>query len=235
MIITDHAAERFVERISPGTSTALAKSRIAQAFASAAKLRQKTNAGDCVYLSDSLRCRLVVRESRHGEDDRVVITVLPPLTTQTPDHESVVVEDDTSEPHSQNDPPGKGFDLALTMRDLINGSDGMRTMVLTGLSMEQLRDVRAENVKRTHAAISRKQKDVVTSYNGLAICIKEELRKRQPAAQPAPAIVLESEETTSLVRELRRELGRMLHKYGWLGNEEALEVYKKVKGGSFDD
>lgn len=219
MIITDHAAERFIERVSPGTSIPLAKSRIAHAFPTAAKLRQKTNSGDDVYLSDALRCRLVVRAPRFGEAERVVITALP--LEGNPDSEEIVVSDDVPAP--------KSFDLTLTMRDLINGSDGMRVMTLTSLTTEQLREVRAENVKRTHAAITKKQKDVVTSYNGLAISIKEELRKRHPV-QPAPAIMLESEETTQLVSELRRELGRMLNKYGWLGNEAALEVYKKVKG-----
>jgi len=231
MIITDHAAERYIERIAPGTSMATAKARLGVHVGSAARLKQKTTSGDDIYISDSLKCRLVVRGSQHGEHDRVVITVLP-LDFSAQDNEAVTVDVE------EDAPAVPTFNLAQVMQDLINGSSGMRDMTLTGLTRDQLIDVRAENTKRTHSAISRKRKDEITNLNGLAILIKNELRKRPsppPFAQVEPAPVAAEPDTLSQqVRSLRRELGRMLFKYGWLGNEAAHEVYKSVKGGSDD-
>ena len=228
MIITDHAAERFIERIAPGTSLVAAKARLAANVGTAAKMRQKTASGESIYVSDSLNCRLVVRGSQFGESQRVVITVLP-LNQKEQDSEVTIIDEEDIAPLNQTVPE---FDLMQVMADLTKGSSGMRTMVLTGLSRAQLMDVRAENTKRTHEAIARKRKDEITNLNGLAICIKDELRKR-PNEPPAPPAQLSPTPNalTEQVRSLRRELGRMLFKYGWIGNEDSHEVYKRAKGG----
>lgn len=225
MIITDHAAERFIERIAPGTSLVAAKARLAANVGTAAKMRQKTASGESIYVSDSLNCRLVVRGSQFGESQRVVITVLP-LNQKEQDSEVTIIDEEDIAQLNQAVPE---FDLVQVMADLTKGSSGMRTMVLTGLSRAQLMDVRAENTKRTHEAIARKRKDEITNLNGLAICIKDELRKRpnEPPTQLSPA----PNALTEQVRSLRRELGRMLFKYGCIGNEDSHEVYKRAKGG----
>jgi hypothetical protein len=110
MIITDHAAERYIERIAPGTSMATAKARLGVHVGSAARLKQKTTSGDDIYISDSLKCRLVVRGSQHGENDRVVITVLP-LDFSAQDNEAVTVDVE------EDAPAVPKFDLAQVMQD----------------------------------------------------------------------------------------------------------------------
>lgn len=238
MVITDHAAERFIERIAPGTSMETARARLSAHADSAAKLKQKTHTGDAIYQSDSLKCRLVVRSSQRGEQERVVITVLPLEGGTVSEHEGAEIPEDRPLTLPTDTP---GFDLSQVMQDLISGSSAMRTMVLSKLSREQLVEVRMENVKRTQEAIERGQRLLIQHFNGIAICVKSELRKHQPLSS-SPLVsaatttsVARSPQQDEQIRGLRRALGTMLFKYGWNGNEEAREMYLSVKNCGRDD
>lgn len=239
MVITDHAVERFIERIAPGTSMETARARLSAHADSAAKLKQKTHAGDAIYQSDSLKCRLVVRSSQRGEQERVVITVLPLGGEAVSEHDDVEIPEDRPLTLPTETP---SFDLTQVMRDLISGSSATRTMVLSKLSREQLKEVRMENVKRTQEAIEHGQgRLLIQNFNGIAICVKSELRKHQnPPSSPlvstaTTSSVARSPQQDEQIRGLRRALGKMLFKYGWNGNEEAREMYLSVKNCGRDD
>ena len=241
MIITDHAVERFIERIAPGTSMATARARLNAHASSAAKLKQKTHAGDAIYQSDSLKCRLVVRSSQQGEQERVVVTVLSLEGETVSKHQLIEAEDLPSDKSLTLPIETLGFDLSQVMQDLISVDSAMRTRVLSKLSREQLVEVRMENTKRTQEAIERGQRLLIQHFNGIAICVKSELRKHHTllssssvsAAATSSAACLPQQDEQ--IRGLRRALGKMLFKYGWHGNEEAREMYLSVRNCGSDN
>lgn len=241
MIITDHAVERFIERIAPGTSMATARARLNAHASSAAKLKQKTHAGDAIYQSDSLKCRLVVRSSQQGEQERVVVTVLSLEGETVSKHQLVEAEDLPGDKPLSLPTETPGFDLTQVMQDLISGDSAMRTLVLSKLSREQLVEVRMENTKRTQEAIERGQRLLIQHFNGIAICVKSELRKHHTlSSSPSVSSAATSSaacppQQDEQIRGLRRALGKMLFKYGWHGNEEAREMYLSVRNCGSDN
>lgn len=84
LTISDHAVDRFIERIAPGMRPSEARDFLREAAVSAKPLRERTRAGQEQWLvHEPYACILIVRKAYAHEGGRIVITVVPPRTEET--------------------------------------------------------------------------------------------------------------------------------------------------------
>jgi hypothetical protein len=89
-IVTQHAAERYIERHAPGLSFAASKERLLQQLVGAKPLRDRSRAGDPRWLISSLGVVAIVKEEPRG---RTVVTVEPQRPEDVvEENEAVLVE-----------------------------------------------------------------------------------------------------------------------------------------------
>lgn len=94
--ITDHAVDRFRERIKPGLSFVEAKAQLQAACLRAAKTKERTPVGDCIWLVEEPPMRLVTHPGEKGDYDRgdVLVTVLPPAYSRLEELPLEVLEEE---------------------------------------------------------------------------------------------------------------------------------------------
>lgn len=205
-IVEEHAVERFIERIDPSMSAAVARAKLEAHIGSAAKLKQKTHSGEALYQIDALRCRVVVRPTRWGGDGLIVITTLP--LDEIPGDEILYVEELAMA--VEVEPPSIAAMVSMSVDE--------RIIYCGKLSREQILELKEEAKIKKVKAIESKCANTSTHLNAISTVINAELNKR-----PASPV------DYTLIDELRHALAEMLFKYGWSGNEAVREVYDRAK------
>lgn len=210
MILTDHAVERFCERIQPGTSFLAARVRIEAHLTEAILLPEKTRAQYDIYLIEALACRLVVRPARWDGDQPALITVLP-------------IGDAVEEALVPADP--LPFDPAVVAAQIqACKSDEVLRTIIEELAYEQVLTLKRWAAVRVPKAHAGRNRAFTTMLHKVGACCNARLATPE-AGRALRHLFLRSAGDEG---DLLRVLGEMLKKYGAAQNPAAAEVYERV-------
>jgi hypothetical protein len=178
MAISEHAVERFVERVAPDWGYVKARHHLEERCESAVRLPRKTLLGQYQYELDDPRCVLVVK--REGGDDVLTcVTILPP---RTPNGESPLTEIEEEllrelaerpKPRTANVPPSKKHWRPQDLRSFL-------TLQRQRLEWEGVALREAEKTERVR--LETRQASETTKQRALAIEKKREARKAARAS-----------------------------------------------------
>ena len=218
VIITDHAVERFCERIQPGTSFATARARIEAYLSDAVKLREKTRSKEDLYQIEALRCRLVVRPSRWAEDEPVLVTVLPLDAFE--EVEAAPLEEEPPSPASASFDPE-----AVALRIDAAKEDAARRAIVAELSHEQVLELKRWAAVQVPEANAAKERSRAMMLNKVGAYCNAVLS----SPDAGRALRHFFRRSAADEEDLLRVLGAMLKKYGAAHNPDAAEVYERVR------